>query len=98
MALTGAQSTGVLHGSFQSQVTFFLTRVVMDNAATESGLLIGVQVMAAQLTASNAANGVDKVQAEEIFELVLVRVVGVRTTIEIVCRRIFSTLLITSVL
>ena len=60
--------------------------------------LVRVEVVAREFTMSHVTDGMDEVVTEQIFESVLVRVVGVGTTIEVVRRRIFTTLLITCIL
>ena len=62
------------------------------------GMLIGIEVVMAQFAVSHTTNGMDKILMEQIFEPVLIRVVRVGTTIEIVSRRILTTLLVTCIL
>ena len=73
----GAQSTGILHSQLQSGIGFFLTRVVMDNTATEGGALIRVQTVASQLAACHLTDGMDEVPTVQILKSVLVRIVSV---------------------
>ena len=67
-------------------------------AATEGGALIRIEMVTTEFTTSHPANGVDEVGPVKILKSVLVRIMGVGTTIEVVGRRIFTTLLITSIL
>ena len=67
-------------------------------ATTEGGALIWIEVMAAKLTTSNAADGVDEVRAVQIFEPVLIGIMGVGTTVKVIGRRILPTFLVTCVL
>ena len=55
-------------------------------------------MVTAQLSTRHTADGMDEIAAVQIFKPVLVQVVGIGMTVEIVGRRIFSTLLVTSVL
>ena len=94
----GAQSTGVLHSELESRVTLFLARVVTDNAVTKGSALVRVQMVTTELATSHTANHVDKVGPVKILEPVLVRIVSIGTAVEIVRRRIFTTLLVTCIL
>ena len=69
-----------------------------DYASTEGGALIRVKVVAAKFTTSHTTNRMDEVGAIEIFKPVLIRVVGIGTAVEIISRRILSTLLVTCIL
>ena len=62
------------------------------------GALIGVEMVTREFVTRHATNGMDEILTEQIFEPVLVRIVCVGTTVEIVCRRILATLLITCIL
>ena len=55
-------------------------------------------MVTAKLATSYAADRMDEVGPVEVFKPVLVWVVGVRTTIEIVGRRVFPTFLVTCIL
>ena len=70
----------------------------MDNSPTESGTLVWIQVVAAKLAAGHPTDRVDKVPTVQIFEPVLVRVMGVGMTIEVICRRILAALLVMCIL
>ena len=54
--------------------------------------------MTGEFVTSHTTNGVDEVAAVEVLEPVLIRVMGVGTTIEVVRRRIFMAFLITCIL
>ena len=69
-----------------------------DNTATKGGALIRVEMIAGKLATSHPTNGVDEVATIQIFEPVLIRVMGVGTTVKVIRRRILPTLLVTSVL
>ena len=55
-------------------------------------------MVATELTTSDATDRVDEVVAVEVFEPVLIRVMGIGTAVELVRRRIFAALLVTSIL
>ena len=69
-----------------------------DDSATEGGALIRIKVVAAKLATGDTTNGVDEVGPVKILEPVLVRIVGIGTTVEVVSRRVFPTLLVTCIL
>ena len=69
-----------------------------DNPASESSALVGIEVMAAELTTGNPTNGVDEVGPVKVFKPVLIRVMGVGTTIKVIRRRVLSTFLVTCIL
>ena len=69
-----------------------------DDATTEGGALIGIEVMAAKLATSDPTDRVDEIGPVEIFKSVLVRIVSVGPTIEIVGGRVLPTLLVTCIL
>ena len=69
-----------------------------DHAATEGSTLVRVQVMTAELATGDPTDRVNEVGPVEILEPVLIRVMGVGTTVEIIGRRILSTLLVTCIL
>ena len=94
----GAQSTGIFHGQLQCRVSLLFIRIMTNNTATEGSALIWVEMVAAQLAASHATDGMNEVATEEIFEPILVRVMRIGTTIEVHRQRVLPTLLITSVL
>ena len=60
--------------------------------------MIGIKMMTAKLAASDPTNGMDEVGAVQIFKPVLVRIVGIGTTVKVVGRRILPTLLVTCIL
>ena len=64
----------------------------------ERGTLVRVEMVTREFATSHTANHVDEITAVEIFKPVLIQVMGVGTMIEIVRRRVFPTLFITSVL
>ena len=64
---------------------------------TESGALIGIEMMAGKLVAGHLTDGMDEIAAVKVFKPILIRVVGVRAIEEVHRGRIFPTL-ITSVL
>ena len=69
-----------------------------DDPPTKSGTLVGIEMVAAEFMTSHTTDRVDKVGPVQVFEPVLVRIVCVRTTVEIVRRRILPTLLVTCIL
>ena len=69
-----------------------------DDPATESSALIRIKVVATEFAASDPTDRVDEIGPVEIFEPVLVRIMGVGPTIEIVGRRILPTFLVTCIL
>ena len=69
-----------------------------DDTATEGGTLVRVKVMTAEFATGHTTNRVDEVGTVQIFEPVLIRVVGVGTTIEVVGRRVLPTFLVTCIL
>ena len=69
-----------------------------DHATSKGGTLIWVEMVAAEFAMSHAANRVYEVGPVEILKPVLIRVVGVGTTVEIIGRRIFPTFLVTCIL
>ena len=66
--------------------------------ATKCGALIGIEVMAAEFATSHPTDGMDEVGPVEVFEPVLIGIVGVGSAVEIIGRRIFPTLLVTCIL
>ena len=68
------------------------------NTTTESRALIRVEVMAAKFSTSNPTYGVDEVGAVQIFEPVLIRVMGVGAAVEVIGRRVLPTFLVTCIL
>ena len=93
-----AQSASVLHGGLQNRIPLLFARVVTDNPTAERGALVRVEMVTSELTAGHATDGMNKVTTKQIFEPVLIRVVGVGTTIEVIRRRVFTTLLVTCIL
>ena len=70
----------------------------MYDTATESSTLIRIEVVPSQLMTHHPTDGMDEISTIEIFEPVLIRVVGVGSTVEIGHRRVFYPVLITSIL
>ena len=70
----------------------------MDNTTAEGGTLVGIKLVMSQLAMSHPTDGMDKVPTVEIFETILIRVVGVGPTMEVGSRRVFDPVLITSIL
>ena len=68
------------------------------SAPSEGGALIGIEVVTGEFAASHPTDGVNKVTMVEIFEPVLIRVMGVGAMVEVHRRRVFPTFLVTSVL
>ena len=81
-----------------SGVAFFLARIVTNDAPTKGSTLVGIEMVAAEFMTSHTTDRVDKVGPVQVFEPVLIRVVGVGTTIKVIRRRIFTTLLVTCIL
>ena len=94
----GAQSTGVFHGQLQDWIGLFFARVVTDNTAAECGMLIRIKMVTSQLTTSYPTDSMDEIPMIEIFEPILVWVVGIGSTIEVMGRGILDTILIASIL
>ena len=69
-----------------------------NDATTEGGALIGIEMVTAELATSDPTDRMDKIGPVKIFESVLVRIVSVGPTIEIVSRRVLPTLLVTCIL
>ena len=82
----------------QGGVGFFFTHVVTDDPMLEHSALVKIQMMAHQLAMCHPTDGVDEVATVEIFKPVLVQVMGIGTTIKVMCRRVFDSILIASVL
>ena len=61
-------------------------------------MLIRIEVVAGEFMTDHTTDGMDEVSMVEIFKPVLIRVVGIGTKIELVCRRILPAFLVTSVL
>ena len=70
----------------------------MNNTATEGGALIRIKSVTSQFAVGHPTDGVDKVLTVEILEPILIRIVGVRATVELVGRRILNPVLVTSIL
>ena len=60
--------------------------------------MVRVKMVSTEFATCDSADRMDEVGAVKIFKPVLIRVVGVGSTIEIVGRRIFPTFLITCIL
>ena len=69
-----------------------------DNALTKGGALIRIKSMMCQLAASHPTDSMDEVPMVQIFKSVLVRVVGVGTTVELMSGGVFNTILVMSIL
>ena len=69
-----------------------------NDPSTEGGALIRIKVVATKFATGDPTYRMNKVGAIEVLKPVLVRVMGVGSTIEIVGRRIFPTFLITCIL
>ena len=65
---------------------------------TECGTLIRVETVTSQLATCHSTNSMDEVSMIEIFKSILVRVMGVGTTVEIVCQGVLNTVLVASIL
>ena len=61
-------------------------------------MLIRVQVMTRQLATHHPTDGVDKITMIEVLKPILVRIMGIGTTIEVVSRRVFDSVLVASIL
>ena len=70
----------------------------MDDATTEGGPLIGIELMTSQLSASHTTNCVDEVMTVKIFKSILIRVVCVGMAVEVHRRWICNPILVMSVL
>ena len=70
----------------------------MNNAMTECGVLVGIQTMMGQLAKRHPADRVDKVLTVQVLKPILIRVMSVGMMIEVMCRRVFDTVLVTSIL
>ena len=70
----------------------------MNDAMTKSGVLVGIEMVVGQLMTSHLADDMDEISAVEIFEPVLIWLMSVRSTVEIGRRRVFNSVLVTSVL
>ena len=60
--------------------------------------MVWIEMVATKLATCDPTDRMNEVGAVKIFKPVLIRVVGVGSTVEIVSRRIFPTFLVTSVL
>ena len=70
----------------------------MDYATAECGALIGIETMTSQLTTCHPTDGVDEVTTEQIFELILIRVMGVGLTIKVVSQGILDPVFVMGIL
>ena len=52
---------------------------------TKGSTLIGVKLVMCQLTMSDSADGMDEISMVEIFEPILIWVVGIGTAMEVGC-------------
>ena len=94
----GAQGTGVLHSQFQSRIGLFFTCVMTNDATTEGGALVGIEVVTGQLASGHLADSVNKITTVKVFKPVLIRVVGIRMMIEVHGQRVHDPVLVASVL
>ena len=62
------------------------------------GTLVQIELVAGQLTASHSTDGMDEVLMVEIFETILVGIVGVGSMMEVRSGRILHSVLVMSVL
>ena len=69
-----------------------------DNPPTKGGTLVRIKMVTREFATGHTTDGVDEVAAVEIFKPVLIRVMGVGTTVEVVRRRVFPSFLVTGVL
>ena len=69
-----------------------------DDTSTKGGALVRIKVVATEFTPSDPTYRVNEIGPVQIFEPVLIRVMGVRTTIKVVSRRIFPAFLVSSIL
>ena len=69
-----------------------------NDTPTEGSALVWVEMMAAKFSTSNPTYGVDEVGAVQIFEPVLIRVMGVGAAVEVIGRRVLPTFLVTCIL
>ena len=61
--------------------------------------MVGSQILTtSQLVACHLTDGMDEVVTVQIFEPILIRVMGVRATVELMSRRVLYPVLITSIL
>ena len=70
----------------------------MNNTLTEGGALVRVKMVTREFAMSHTTNRMNEAAAVQIFEPVLVRVVGVGAAVEVERQRIFPTFLVMSVL
>ena len=94
----GAQGTSILYGQLQCRVSLLFTCVVTNNTVTEGGTLIRIKTMVGQLAVSHPANGMYEISAIEIFETVLIRIMGVGLTVEVQRQGVLDPVLIMSIL
>ena len=85
-------------GNTPSAPSVFLTRVVTDDTMTKGSALIEIKMVAGELATSYTTDCVDEVVMIEIFKPVLIRVMSVGAMVKVHRRRVFPTLLVTSVL
>ena len=60
--------------------------------------MVRIKLVTCEFATSHLADGMDEIMTIEIFKSILVGIVGVGTTIKLVCQRIFDTVLVVSVL
>ena len=93
-----AQGTGILYSQLQRGIGLFFTCVVMDNATTKGGTLIGIKTVTSKFAMSDAADHMNEVPSVEVFEPVLIQVMSVGAAVKIHRRRVLDPVLVTSVL
>ena len=64
----------------------------------KGGALVRVKMVMSQLATSHSTNGMDKIYAVEIFESVLIRIMGVGPMVEVKRGRVLNPILIMSIL
>ena len=64
----------------------------------KGGALVWIEMVACKFATGYMTNGVNEVPTVEVFEPILIRVMGVGTTVEVVRWRVLTTFLIASVL
>ena len=69
-----------------------------NDPTAESGALIRIKVVTAEFVTSHTTNRMDEIGTIQVFEPVLIRVVGVGPTVKVVGRRVLPTFLVTCIL
>ena len=70
----------------------------MNDTATKGSTLIWIELVTSQLTMSHTTDSVNEISTIEIFEPVLIRVMGVGPTVGLVSGRVLNPVLVTSIL